>query len=301
MTSFQFHTSTLSTTADRGVAQGSVHQRAQSKLNHSIRLRTCAAVLVSLLSLPVLQAEELKIGGTGAGLGTMRVLGDAFSKAYPGTSVSVLPSMGTSGGLKAVAAGAIDIAVSARPLGEAETKARLAAFEYGSTALVFATQSASTVSNVATQELVDIYSGKLGHWPDGTKVRLILRPAGDADSEAIKGLSSQMRAAVVAAEARKGMLLAVTDQETAESLEQIPGGLGLSSLALILSERRAIKTLSLDGVAPTIKNVADGKYPFVRRLYVVTKAEQTDAMKFVAFVQSREGREILIRTGHWIR
>jgi phosphate transport system substrate-binding protein len=259
------------------------------------------AVLAVVVPVPTSHAGEIKIGGTGAGIGAMRVLGDAFTKANQDLRVSVLPSMGTGGGLKAVAAGAIDVAVSARPLNGSELQAQLNAVEYGRTPLVFATQAASSVSNVTTKELVDIYSGKVDHWPDGIKVRLVLRPAGDADSEAIKGLSEQMRTAASAADTRKGMLLAVTDQETADSLEQVPGVLGLSSAALILSERRAIKSLSLDGVAPTVKNVAEGRYPLVRTLYIVTRSGQPNAQKFLAFVRSKQGREILLQTGHWVR
>jgi phosphate transport system substrate-binding protein len=66
------------------------------------------------------QEQSLKIGGTGTTLGTMRLLGAAFEKANPGVSVTVLSSLGSTGGIKAATAGAIEIGVSARPLSEAE-------------------------------------------------------------------------------------------------------------------------------------------------------------------------------------
>ena len=43
------------------------------------------------------------------------ILGAAFAEANPGVTVTILPSLGSGGGIKAVLAGAIDIGLSARP------------------------------------------------------------------------------------------------------------------------------------------------------------------------------------------
>ena len=77
-----------------------------------------AALAVSMRGSPrrVAAGEPapLRIGGTGMALAAMRQIGDAFTAAQPQTTVTVLPSLGTGGGLAAVAAGAIDVAVAAR-------------------------------------------------------------------------------------------------------------------------------------------------------------------------------------------
>ncbi len=79
--------------------------------------------------IPVLaQAEEIKIGGTGGALATMQLLGDAYSKNHPETKIIVLPSLGSSGGIKAVLAGAIQVAVSSRPIKDSETSLGASAF-----------------------------------------------------------------------------------------------------------------------------------------------------------------------------
>ena len=55
------------------------------------------------------QAQELKVGGTGAALGTMQLLVQAYAKADPDARITVLPSMGSGGGIKALLGGAIQI------------------------------------------------------------------------------------------------------------------------------------------------------------------------------------------------
>lgn len=260
-----------------------------------------AATLLAIAALATAQAQEIKIAGTGAALGTWALLAQAYAKAHPQAKVTVLPSMGSGGGIKAVMAGAVQIGLSSRPLSEAEAKAGAVATEYGRTPFVFATAAANKASGVNTQHLVDFYAGKVDEWPDGTKLRLVLRPIGDSDSETIKTLSPAMREAASAAEQRKGMVVTVTDQDTANALEKVPGTVGPTTLALLLSEKRPLKALALNGVPATAQNLANGSYPLGRPMWAVTGPKTTpEAQAFAAFVRSKAGREILRQTGHWV-
>lgn len=111
-----------------------------------------------------------------------------------------------------------------------------------------------------------------------------------------------MRDAKTAAEQRKGMLFAVTDQEAADNLEKIPGSLGPATLALVLSEKRSLKVLALDGVAPSAQSIADGSYPLYKQMFIVTGAAPSPAVRsFVDFVRSPAGRDILVQTGHAVK
>jgi phosphate transport system substrate-binding protein len=260
-----------------------------------------AAALICALAAAGARAEEIRIGGTGAGMGTMRVLADAYAKRDPAAKITLLPSVGSGGGIKAVLAGAIQIAVSARPVNEAEAKAGAVDIEYGRTPFVFATPQGTRATGLTTQNLIDIYAGALDQWPDGTKIRLVMRPAGDSDSEIIRGMSPAMREAATKADQRKGAVFCVTDHEAADSLEMIPGALGPSTLALMLSEQRRLKALALNGVTPDAKSIADGSYPLQKQLRIVTSPKTSaKAHAFVAFVRSSAGQEILRQNGHWV-
>jgi phosphate transport system substrate-binding protein len=268
-----------------------------------VRVLSCGFIALAVVAgSSQAHAEEIKVGGTGAGLGIMRLLADAFVKTDPDVSVTVLPSLGSSGGIKALAAGAIQLSVSSRDLKDAERQQGLTAVEFGRTPFVFAVSAENETSGITMSQLVDIYSGKTTRWPDGTRIRLVLRPVSEADSAMIRNMSPEMAQAKKQAQERPGMLFAITDQDNQDDIENIAGAIGGTSLGQIVAERRKLKALVLDGVQPTPQNLADGSYPHAKILFLVTGQKTPPAAhRFAEFVQSPAGREILGRTGYWVR
>ena len=251
-----------------------------------------------LLSATVV-AETLTIGGTGGDLGTMKQLGARFEDLHSGVSVKVLPSLGSSGGIKAVTAGATDLSVSSRPLKEKEKKPGVVAVPYANTAIVVVTMDNHGLPNVTRSELAGIYSGIRTKWPDGTSIRLILRPEYDTDTKTIKTQIPELRKALITAGRRRGVPVGITAQKAADLIEKLPGALGLLSLSLVLGENRAMKSIPFDGVVPTAESIASGRYPILKTFYLVTGPKSGAlAREFIDFIRSPEGSSILARTGH---
>ena len=246
-------------------------------------------------------AQGISIGGSGTGLGTMRVLADAFARSSPGFQATVVLGLGTGGSIKALAGGAVDLAVTARPMKPDERALGIEETEYARTPFLFAVSTTSKVTAITTAELAQIYSGTLSSWPDGTPIRVVLRPASDSDTEFVRSLSPEVARGVSIAQARRGVAFAVTDQDAATDIERIAGAIGPSALALLVSEKRKLKTLKLDGVEPTAANIASGAYPYYKKMFLVTGAKTpAKVQQFIAFIRSPAGRKILADTGHWI-
>jgi phosphate transport system substrate-binding protein len=246
-------------------------------------------------------ADHLTLGGTGTALGTMRLLVEQFGATTPEVSFTILDSLGSTGGISALLAGALDIAVSSRPITDGERQRGLVEIEYARTPLVFAVSANSTVTALSSGELEQIYLGQTASWPDGSAVRLVLRPEGDSDTLIVRNISPAMQHALDVAQARPGVRLAVTDQEAADNLERIPGAIGPISLAVIASEKRALRALTLDGKDPTPMNAASGAYPHFKSLFLVTRAKRSPAVeRFVVFVRSPAARETLSSNGQWL-
>lgn len=267
---------------------------------------TARTLLLALLIFPCVGSAEqaapaaakIRIGGSGGALATMQIVADAFKKIPPYATVVVIPSLGSSGGTRAVLAGAIDLAVIGRPMKEAERRQGAIAITYARTPFVFASAASTRVSAITLRELVSIYSGDLTTWPDGQTLRLVLRPPEESDTVSTKSLSPAMHLAVEAAHARAGMTIEITDQDNARSLQSIPGALGTTTLAQIDSEKLALRPLALDGVIPSLQTLADGSYRYFKTFSLVSTPKASPLVRqFIAFVQSPAGQQILEKNG----
>ena len=157
----------------------------------------------------------------------------------------------------------------------------------------------NAVANVTRQELLEIYQLKRTAWPDGTRIRLVLRPPAVSDTLFLRGLSPAWKKAMEQLEARPGMLEVASAQEAAAHVEKSPGALTTSTVNLIVTEKRAMKALSIDGVGPNSGSIADGTYPYYKQIFLITLPKPSPTVQsFIAFVRSKAGHEILVRTGH---
>jgi len=245
-------------------------------------------------------AKPLKIGGTGAAIGTMQALAEEYRHVDPSFGLNVVAGLGSGGGIKAVAAGALDFAVSGRHLKPQEEADGLRALEYGRTPFVVVTNKEG-VDNLSLLRLAGIIGSNSPTWGDGTPVRLVLRPVADADTELLGEFSPGVKQALADAHKRGGMVRAITDQESADESERLPGSLGTSTLALLRSEKRTLQVVRIDEVAPTPENFTSGAYPHGKTMTIVTKGAPNEAtQKFLDFIASDTGRQVLVRLGHLV-
>jgi len=270
----------------------------------SVLLLTSSVVESSASTSP---KRKLIITGTGAGIGAMRRMAEGFQKKHPNVAIDVLPSIGSTGAIKAVKEGRIDIGLSSRPLTPEERSMGIIEEPYGRTPFIFAVQESNPTKGVTLTEIEGIYAGKRKTWPDGTPIRLILRPLRDSFSVYLASINSRFKSASEKAHSIPGVFVGTTDQEAAEQIEKTPGSFGTTSSSLMAVEKRRIKALSVDGAAPVPSNIADGvhvsagnKYPFTMTMSLVYKGD-TDkgAVKdFIKFVFSKDGRKLLSESGH---
>ncbi len=263
-------------------------------------IRSVVAATVLCLLFPAGSfAATLTIGGTGAALGTMRVLGDAFMHSRPDISIQIPSSLGSSGGIQGVGAGALDIGLSSRPLKNKEREAGLKQTTFARTPFMFVTSNGHSDSSLTLTELVAIYSGDRAYWSDGARIRLVLRPETDSDSTILESSIDGMETALAKARETRGVPVAYTDQDAMEMAERIPGALTTATLTLILTENSSLMPISIDGVAPTVDNLANGSYRMSKTLHFVTGPKVNPiALDFIRFVQSAAGTSILRDTGN---
>ncbi len=259
-----------------------------------------AAALAACLALAagLARGESLRIGGTGAALAALARMAEPLAAKVPGLEPQVMPSLGSSGGLRALQQSRIDVAVISRPLTRDESASGLVASPYARTALVFASRRPQP-ENLTAADVAAILRGDRALWPDGSPLRLVLRPANDTDSTLLATLSPEVAAASARAYRREGLLVGLTDQEAADFIEHVPGALGTASLSLLAAEARPLRIHALEGTVPSTESVANGRYPLVKTFYLVTRGKAAGpAAQLAAFTASPEGLRLLARLGH---
>ncbi len=242
--------------------------------------------------------DTVRISGTGGAIESIRLLGISFMKSNPSVKIAIPPSMGSSGGIKAVLAGKLDASVSARPLAKEERAGGAREIPYARTPFVFAVNGRTARTGVTREDVLAIYEGRKTAWGDGSRIRPVLRPRRDSDADALLAMWPEMRQALDTAYRRDGMVTAMTDQDAADALEKIPGAFGSTTLSLVTTERRSIRVLALDGVDPSLERLADGTYPHAKTFYLVTGVKPSPALcAFIAFIRSPAGASILKTSG----
>lgn len=254
-----------------------------------------AALTASVMSTAAVAAEPVRVGGTGGAFGLLQRLGVAFS-ASSGIKVVNVPSLGSGGGLRALAENKIDVAVSGRALRPDEIAKGLAAVVTVRTPYFIVT-SHRNPPGVKSDEVASLYAKPDATWADGSPVRILLRPRSDSDTDLMGELFPGMAQALEAARSRPDVPTAATDQDNGDLAERISGSLtGMTGTQLKMEGRR-LRAVALDGVEPTFANYEKGAYRYGKKLYFVVKgAGSPDAGRFIDFVRSSEGMKVLRET-----
>ena len=240
-------------------------------------------------------ADTLRVGGTGTATGMLQQVGAEFTAAT-GVKVEIVPSLGSTGAIRALRDGWLDIAVPARPLKPNEAAAGLRQVAVLRTAYVIAT-SHSGPNGLKSADLVGIFAAEKPAWADGTPIRIILRPRGDSDTALLAELFPGMGAAIETARRRAEVPTAATDQDNAALAERTPGSLTGTTVTQLKTEHRDLHIVPLDGVEPTLANLESGVYRFAKHLYfIVPRASSAEAQQFLDFLQSPRGVKALRET-----
>lgn len=247
-----------------------------------------------------LAQQMVRVGGTGSGVGGLRLVAEAFSRLQGAPAVEVMPAFGSAGGIAALIEGRIEIALSNRQPNAAESaRAPFKTQEYARTPFVMAVHRNLGLQSLTGAQFAALYAEGAATFPNGQRARPVLRLPQEIDSRLVSALVPTAGLPHEAAQLRKGMLRAATDAEAAELLETVPGAFAASTLAQIESERRPFVALIIDGRTPTTAALGTGQYPHFKPLYAITRADApAGATRFVDFLLSEAAQSVLAQHGH---
>lgn len=238
--------------------------------------------------------------GSGSNLPITRLLAEAFQKRHPGVKIDIPASIGSTGGVRAVADGGITVALISRPLKEEEKGLKLSTLAYARTAVVMGVNRNAPDDGITLTDLVNIYRGRKTRWKDGREIVVLTREPGDSSIELLEREVPCFRDAYRESQEAGRWKTIYNDQEMNRAIVRIPYSLGISDAGAIKTDRLAIKALKVNGVSPSLKNVQKGAYPLVKTLSFAFYRERlpAPAKSFMDFVVSAEGARILRANGY---
>jgi phosphate transport system substrate-binding protein len=257
-----------------------------------------ASVMVASVSLLACgaSAETLKVGGSVGTEAILQQLGTAFA-AQTGIAVKVVPGLASRGGLRALADGAIDLASAGRPPNADEIGKGLAIALSVKTPFVLVTSNRDP-GGLRSTEVADLIAAPHAKWADGTPVNVILRQKAATETALMAEFFPGSAAAMELARQRADVPVASDDGNNANLAEQMPGSFVPATYLQVVTEKRRLQMIPIDGVAPTLENLDSGKYRFTQKLYlIIRRPPSVSTERFVTYLRSAEAQHIMRSAG----
>lgn len=241
----------------------------------------------------------LIFAGCDSNIPITRVLARVFMQTHPEVRIE-LKTVGSTNGIALAVGGTIQIGLVSRPLREAEQGLGLTFLPYAQTAVIIGADPDTPETTLTSAELLSFYRGTKLTWNSGREITFLTREEGDSSVASLKQAMPGFAEAYAAGSNTSHWTILYSEPRMHEALLTLPFALGLSDLGTTTLERLPIKVLSIDDIAPTPENIANGRYPFVKTLRFVWREDTlpVSARAFVGFVQSEDGAELLRAHGY---
>jgi len=239
--------------------------------------------------------EQIVVNGSTTILPIAEIAAEDFTKANPDTKVLV-SGVGSSAGIESVSSGSSDIGTSSRDLKPEEDSLGLIDTPIAYDAIAVIVNPANHVRKLTTQQVKDIFMGKITNWKQvggsDLTIGLVNRDEASGTREAFSKvvLDSEDFDPSAVILPGTGQVRAVVGSEAS--------AIGYISLGFVNSEVRAV---SIDGVEPTVEAVTAGTYPITRVLHFFTAEQPTGlAKRYIDFVLSPSVQDTVVRDAGFI-
>ncbi len=243
-------------------------------------------------------AKELSGKLSLAGSTSMEKLCEAMSESYmesnPGVTVTV-EYTGSSAGVESLIQGSVEIGNASRNLKDGEKDKGAVENIVAIDGIAVITDKDNAVSDLTTEQLIDIYTGKTTSWTDlggnDEAIVVIGREAGSGTRGAFEEILKVEDSCNYAQELDStGAVLA--------KVAATPGAIGYVSLDAVDD---SIKSMLLDGVAASEEEIVAGNYKLSRPFVMATMgdiSEQNDIVKsWFDYIKSEDGQSVVSGVG----
>jgi phosphate transport system substrate-binding protein len=237
----------------------------------------------------------------------------AFVNAvYPNTTKlhdGIFEYNNTPDGYRLLAEKETDIFIGVYPSDEqrAYAEENKTTFEYtpiGTEAFVFFVHKDNPITNLTTEQIKDIYSGKITNWKDvggkNEKIAAFQRNEGSGSQSMLKRFMGDTPITDAPTEMVNDLMAGIIEQVADYKSKTNSIGFSFRYYVEGIIKNPDIKMISIDGIAPTSENIRNGSYPILTPIYAVTYKENQNGNvdKLLEWILSDEGQYIINETGY---
>jgi phosphate transport system substrate-binding protein len=252
------------------------------------------------LGVPVSDPSEDNSTVTVSGSTTVQPLAEKLAEAFMTENTGVridVQGGGSSVGVKAAGEGTSDIGMASREIKESEMTEfpNLNVVVIARDGIAIVAHPDVPLSDLTIDQVRDIFSGKLTNWKDlgGDDHNIIV--VSREEGSGTRGAFEEMvmgEDALIAATA----ILQASNGSIRTTVSTTPYAIAYLSFGYLDD---TVKSISIGGVAPTEPNAADGSYPIVRPLNMLTNGEPAGLVKtFLDFILSEAGQKLVVEDGY---
>lgn len=237
-----------------------------------------------------LNKHSIIIAGSTSVMPFTEKLAEYFMVGNP-TFVVNVQSGGSTAGIQATLNKTVDIGMSSRELKDEEKILKEITICYDGIAIVV--NPKNPINNLSIKDVQDIFSGKIKNWKElgwiNRNIDAVTREEGSGTRGAFEELVMKKL------EISDAIMVQDSNGSVKEMVVTDPYAIGYISLGMVDNK---VKALAIENHLPTIENIKNKSYKIVRPfLYLVNGEPSENAKKFIDYVLSKEGQQILKKEG----
>ena len=254
-------------------------------------------VLFLLVSFPLYGREKVVITGSTTLYPIISELSEKYMDNNPEVSITCA-STGSGVGILSVINGTADIGNASRKIKAKEIKLadeagkKLEEIVIAADGIVLVTHKENKIKNLTLEQVCEIYSGSIANWKeiDGQDKPIVI-----FSRDASSGTFDVFKKKVLKKNklSDKAIYLA-SNKSVRDAVRETEYSIGYISYGYVNETVRSIK---IDGVDPSIKNIHSSEYPLSRKLYIYTNNPSEICRKFIDYVLSEEGQAFIKKLG----
>lgn len=274
--------------------------------------KTLVIGLITALSITGLTAcgggnSETQTGGSVVTAGSTSVqplseeLAAAFMDANPDYTVDVQGG-GSGQGIKSIQEGIADIGALSRNLKDEEKPLVSEEITIALDGIAVIVNKDSAVTNLTIEQIRQIYTGEITNWKEVGGVDALITVVSREEGSGTRGAFTEITKVLVKDDAgvetdntAANALIQPSTGSVKTTVASTPNTIGYVSLGALDD---TVKTVTVEGVAPTIEKVIDGTYKISRPfIYVVGETVSEATQLYLDYVLGDEGQAVVVDNG----